>query len=279
MKNNKIAVLITCHNRKIKTLSCFELLAIAATHVKYFTFDIYLVDDNSTDGTKHLVKNKFPQVKIIQGDGNLYWNRGMYTAWKEASKVKYQYFLWLNDDTLLSPESISELIRGAEKTNHNSIIIGSTYSLQNKLITYGGFNKKNQLIQPNTKLQRCEYFNGNCTLIPQNVFNVVGNLDKHFHHSLGDFDYGLRARKLGIDSYVIGSYVGSCEPHNEAPNWRNPRINIYKRIIALYKPLGNNPIEFFRFDFRHNGPVKAVFHFFSIHLRVIFPQLWHNRNK
>ena len=45
-----IAVLLTCHNRKVKTISCLKSL-YEATLPKGFSLEIFLVDDGSVDGT------------------------------------------------------------------------------------------------------------------------------------------------------------------------------------------------------------------------------------
>ena len=75
-KNISIATIITCHNRKEKTLTCLENLmnqeAVGGIDLK-----VYLVDDGSTDGTGDMVKQSFPHVNMLQGDGTLYWNGGM----------------------------------------------------------------------------------------------------------------------------------------------------------------------------------------------------------
>ena len=65
----KIAALLTCFNRKDKTITCLNsvLNIIPTCHV-------YLVDDASTDGTSEAIKQNFPQVNIIQGNGNLFWS-------------------------------------------------------------------------------------------------------------------------------------------------------------------------------------------------------------
>ena len=48
-----------------------------------------------------------------------------------------------------------------------------------------------------------------------------------------------------------------------------------RRIKNLYSPLGYaEPIPFFLFEKRHIGFVTAVKHFITIHIRVLFPQLW-----
>jgi GT2 family glycosyltransferase len=72
-----IAILITCYNRKEKTLSCLAALFNCIVPDGY-GFDVFLVDDGSTDGTSDAIKEGFTQVNIIQGNGNLFWNRGMH---------------------------------------------------------------------------------------------------------------------------------------------------------------------------------------------------------
>ena len=99
MKSIKTAIIITSFNRKEITLLCLGSLLISIKLLFNNLVDIYLVDDNSTDGTKQAVHENFPSVIIINGNGSLYWNRGMHLAWEIAAKTKkYDYFLWLNDE-------------------------------------------------------------------------------------------------------------------------------------------------------------------------------------
>lgn len=84
----RIAALLTCFNRKEKTLQCLKSLFQVLPGCI-----VFLVDDASTDGTSDAVKQLFPEVHIIRGDGNLFWSRGMFTAWKEAVKGNYNYLL------------------------------------------------------------------------------------------------------------------------------------------------------------------------------------------
>jgi hypothetical protein len=52
-------------------------------------------------------------------------------------------------------------------------------------------------------------------------------------------------------------------------------LNLISRIRNLYSPLsGCYPPEFFVFDKRHNGLILAFFHYFTIHLRALFPSIW-----
>jgi GT2 family glycosyltransferase len=276
----QIAVLLTCHNRREKTLSCLAAL-YACVLPEGYGFDVFLVDDGCTDGTADAVKAQFSQVKIIQGDGNLFWNRGMRLAWETAAAAKdYDYFLWLNDDTILFADAIKELLESAEKTVNQNIIVGTTCSSEDKkTVTYGGRTKKAGLIKPEGTLQRCEFFNGNIVLIPRFVFQKAGMNDRIFHHALGDFDYGLRATKKGIEILVAPSISGECNEHETISAWCNPNTPIFKRLRLLYSPLGNNPVEFFKFKCRHNGFVLACLIFISNHLKALMPTIYLNKTR
>jgi GT2 family glycosyltransferase len=89
---SSIAVLITCYNRKEKTMQCLRALFDQNGLGNEFNIEVFLVDDGCKDGTVEVIIQDFPQVTIIQGNGNLYWNRGMYLSWKIAVKTKdYDY--------------------------------------------------------------------------------------------------------------------------------------------------------------------------------------------
>ena len=82
-----LAILITSHNRKKITLKCLGNL-LTAKNINTFDFDVFLFDDGSTDGTSEAIKDQYPKVNIVNGNGDLYWNQGMRLAWKTAAKSK-----------------------------------------------------------------------------------------------------------------------------------------------------------------------------------------------
>ena len=272
-----IAVLLTCHNRKEKTLSCLRSL-YEATLPKGFLFNVFLVDDGSTDGTSEAVKKQFPKVTIIKGDGTLFWSRGMHTAWQAAAKHKaYDAYLWINDDTFLFKNALKTMLQAAEETSFFSIICGNTCSEKDGSITYGGRIKTNEegRLVPNGQLQECTIINGNFLLVPKIIYETIGNIDWAFRHAIGDFDYGLRAIKAGFKNYVAYAYVGTCELNPTLPKWCLKETPIKKRFELLYSPLGYaEPIPFFIYEKRHFGLLIAIKHFISINLRALIPQLW-----
>lgn len=273
---NTIATLITCHNRREKTLSCLQSLFNIDLPNNYY-LEVFLVDDGSTDGTGEAVKNQFPLVNIINGDGNLFWNKGMNLAWKIASeKFKYDFYLWLNDDVVLQKESINILLNNFQETGNDEAIIVGVCQSEKGYVTYSGYNnlKEKVIFKPNGGIQQCEYFNGNVVLVPLQVHKRIGFLDPKFHHGQGDFDYGLRAKSYNINSYVSSDFIGICERNSELPRWCNPKYPFSTRWESFTSPLGGRPKSTYIFQRKYLGLAPAIFHYFTIHLRLIFPKLW-----
>lgn len=226
-----LAVLLTVFNRKDKTLECLKQL-YAQLPIDGYQVDIYLTNDGCTDGTPEAVASQYPEVNIINGEGELYWNRGMYTAWQEAAKKDYDFYIWLNDDTIIYPNSISFAINASLQKENKAIIVGATVSSTNNISTYGGRLKNNSipLLNNSNDLTPISYFNGNFVLIPRFVFKILGNLDYKFQHSKGDFDYGLRAQKNNIQMYQLNKYIGICDSHPTLDSWCNPQIPLQKDL-------------------------------------------------
>ncbi len=273
-----IAVLLTVYNRKEKTLLCLKNLYAQQLPEDYM-MEVFLTDDGCTDGTPAAVEEQFPSVHIIHSEGNLFWNRGMYAAWKKAEETRdYDFYMWLNDDTFLYPDAIVSMIRCSDRCNHLSIIVGTACAVGYKeKVTYGGRRFRDGLLVPADTPLVCDFFNGNIVLFPRSVYQKVGTNDPVFHHALGDFDYGLRARKLGVLSMVAPKIQGECNEHALLPVWCNPAKSLRDRWSAFHSPLGQNPEEYFVFEKRHNGLLMACFHYFTNHLRVICPWIWTKR--
>lgn len=246
----KVAVLLTCFNRKTKTYQCLRALYRILPDC-----DIYLVDDNSSDGTSEMVKEYFPKIHLIIGDGNLYWSRGMHLAWSEASKLEYDFYLWINDDVFLYDDAFDELMYCSMQNNHNSIISGIIESRDKSQILYGGSNE-NGLIEPNGKMNSIRNLNGNVVLIPISVFRRLGNLDYYYHHDLGDVDYGFRAQEEGIKVLTTRKPV-AFGVLNSIVRVRKFGVSMHSRFKNLRSPLGSPPLINFYFRRKHFGILNA----------------------
>ena len=264
----RIAVLLACHNRRDSTLNCLSALH-ACVLPSATIFDVFLVDDGSTDGTAAAVLQAFPRVNVIAGDGTLFWNRGMRLAFEIASRVAYDFYLWLNDDVFLDPDALVRLIDAgrvvSETTGRSGIIVGSTRDPVSGVNNYGGLKRTSvwrpmrfELVPPSSRPVECDTINGNCVLISAEIAGAVGNLDTSFRHAMGDIDYGLRSRQQGIASWVAPGFVGTCPTH-DPPAAMATKRPLMARMRQIAGPKQLPPKSWATLVKRHAGPAWPVY--------------------
>lgn len=260
---------MTVHNRRDTTVECIDRF-YKCNHIENYEIDFYMMDDGSTDGTSETVAQKFPQIKILHGDGHLYWNRGMYYCWKEAIKIHHDFYLWLNDDTMLFKNALDILFNNYNKAGEFSIISGCCCDTETKSkVAYGGRNKHG-LITPNGELQNILSMNGNIVLIPNCVIEKIGINDPYFQHGLGDFEYGYRAKKNNINVFTSTYYIATCDRHDKLNKSYDKKYPLKERLAYLNTPFGPNPKEHFYLNKRHFNTFIALKSFFSPYIKTLF---------
>lgn len=274
----KIAILLTVYNRKETTINglrqLYNSLKTCTHNIKY---NIFLTNDGCTDHTEKEVNKYFPDIIIINGSGNLFWSRGMNLAWKFAVDYdKYDYYIWFNDDAILNSISFDLLFEPIKKFGDNIIVSGAFKDSKGEP-SYGGRIRQNQIMEPNNSFQEINLMNGNLVLIPKMVFNQLGFIDSHYYHSLGDWDYGLRAKEKDIKVLLTAQYVGVTDRHDCDTL---PFYNPHKRIIERFKLLYSHKysvISTVYFHKRHSGLIKGIKYFIASNLYTLFPLLYHNK--
>ena len=280
----QIAVAMTCHNRRPKTVNCLERLYAQEGINENFSLDIFLVDDGSTDGTAQEVEKLFPQVNIIQGTGSLFWNGGMHIAYGEALKGDYDFYLWINDDVSLYPNAISHLIQTYQQVkaenDKESIILGGMADPETGACTYGGFARlgswslrmREVSPHPDTPV-RCDANTGNCVLISRAIARWIGNIEPYYRHRWGDPDYGLRAGKMGFQLWLAGGFVGECENNPTAERWRDSGLSLKARLSDFHSVKGYGKKDWKFYVRRHGGPLWFLL-WLKPYLDMIVASFW-----
>lgn len=269
-ETKSIAVIMTVHNRRETTLECIRRF-YTCRGVDSFEVDFYLMDDGSTDGTSEAVAESFPQVILLKGDGNLFWNRGMYECWKEAIKKHHDFYLWLNDDTMLFENALEILFKNYEEAGVLSVISGCCCDTKSQSITTYGGRINDVTVPMNDQLQRVETINGNCVLIPNAVVEKIGINDPYFLHSDGDFEYGFRANRNGITTYISSSFIGTCDRHDHVNKSMDAAYSFKDRIKFMNTPWGANPREKFYLYNKYKGFWYAAKLCVRAYYRCLFP--------
>ena len=275
-----IAILITTFNRKEKTLACLQRLK--QQDIKDdITLSVYLTDDASGDGTAEAAAKSFPDIHVYHGNGSLFWAGGMRNSWREAAKNNPDFFLLLNDDTLLFEDSVSQLLQtyydASLHFKHAAIVIGSTRNSAGKT-TYGGrkliSSKKthSQLIENNENFAECDLGNANIMLVPREIVQAIGILSDTYIHGIADFDYTLTAKKEGFQVVVAPGTLGVCEA-DHGKSWKSSNVKLKDRIRYMYSPKGLAYKEYLYFIKKH-FPSYYLEALSKLWLKTLFPFLW-----
>jgi GT2 family glycosyltransferase/glycosyltransferase involved in cell wall biosynthesis len=263
VKPATVAVLLTCHNRRQYTLACLE--SLRRNVIDGVTVDVHLVDDGSRDGTVEAIAEAYPDVEITLGSGELFWGGGMRLAFNRAVPAGPDYLLWLNDDVVLDEDALERLLAThaalCAEREPLSLVVGATRDPQSAATTYGGVRRTSRVrrmafaqVAPTDEPQRCDTMNGNVVLVPKSVYSVVGNLDARFTHSMGDFDYGLRARSAGCQVFLCPGHVGTCKVNPPSETFQDERLRRSERLRRAASPKGLPFREWAVLCRRHGGP-------------------------
>lgn len=292
MKNISIAVVMTVFNRKEKTEKCISSILSEITDDSV-SIDFYITDDNSTDGTVDLI-NSFKECSldsnfiVLEGNGNLFWNKGMHLAYGAALKQNYDYYLWVNNDVEFYNGFLEGLINdylSVRKYNRYSIICGPVHYKDKKELSYGGaLNKskinpyKRVMVKPIGNAQKCHCINGNCLLIPKETSDLIGNVDERYEHGFGDFDYGYKLIENGGQPYSASKYVGTCDRNKIDGTWKDASLPIKKRIELKNKPTGQPPYSH-KIFLKKWYPKMWIYYYVKPYIGILFSSLINNIRK
>jgi len=219
---------MTVFNRRDVTLSC--LRSLREQRQEGVELSVFVVDDASPDGTGAAIAAEFPEVELVHGTGELYWNGGMRLGLEVARAGDFDFYWWLNDDVTLDQGAMRLLITTAdllhERGEWPTIVVGSTRDPDTGEVTYGGRERTEptrpfrfSLVQPGSQPVKTTTMNGNCVLVPREIVGELGNLSPEYRQQMGDHDYGLRAGKAGFGVWLAPGTVGTCRakaPRNTA---------------------------------------------------------------
>lgn len=279
----KIAVLITVFNRRDKTLRCLESLSKQklASNVEIKTF---VTDDNSTDGTSAAIKIFYPEVELFKGSGFLYWAGGMRFTFEHSLHYAADYYLLLNDDTVLYENAINILLQGIQQNAiQPAICIGSTKDKESQQISYGGRKLthlkkwKSNIVYSNNECVKCDFGNANIMLISKKIIDKIGFLSNDYTHSLADYDYTLTAKKAGFELLVAPGFLGECKD-DHGNNWKPGNISLKERIKYLKSPTGLAYREYLIFIKKH-FPLSYPSSIAKLWLKTYFPFIWDSLKK
>ena len=204
MSNDLVSIIIVNFNGKDFLEKCLDSLF----KINYSNFEVIIADNYSIDGSTEFVKSEYPKIKLVELDENY----GYAEANNIAAKIaKGDYMIFLNNDTIVTPDFVDELI----KIMKNDSMIAISQSLLLKLngdIDSSGdyvdtFGRAYSAKTKPSQIQNILSARGAAMIVRKNIFWDLGGFDKEFFATFEDVDIGWRAWLLGYKVVLVPNSI------------------------------------------------------------------------
>lgn len=218
----KLSVIIVNYNVQHFLEQC---LTSALKALEGLDGEIWVVDNNSVDGSVEMVREKFPSVNLIASKTNLGFSRGNNIAIERATG---EYILLLNPDTLVEEDTFSKTITFMDKTSDagglgvkmvdgkGNFLPESKRSLPTPTVAFYKIFGLSSLFPKSKRFGKyhcghldknetheIEILSGAFMMMRKSVLQKVGLLDEDFFMYGEDIDLSYRITKGGFKNYYF----------------------------------------------------------------------------
>jgi GT2 family glycosyltransferase len=233
------------------SLACLR----SVQELDYQNFRIVVVDNGSEDGSEAQIRAQFPDVHLICNQCNLGFAGGMNKGLDYAMQEGADFILLVNNDTLLDPALLKELVQTAQAHPKAGLLAPKIYFYHDRSLIWAAgarwvrFPPRFKIIGLGKRdhprydvLRQVDAATGCVLMIRRQVIDTAGRLDSTFYpiyHE--DYDYCARVRKAGWEIW----YVPTAKLwHKDAQSQRATGMkafNLGKNIVPFYLRHGNPP--------------------------------------
>jgi len=249
----KLSIIIVNWNTQDLLKCCLESIF---KHLIRFEFEVWVVDNASTDESMTNIDSFFPQVRLIKNWSNEGFGRANNQA---AHLATGDYLLFLNPDTRVFPEAINNLDACPCAAAVGPRLLNADGSLQisafpaptlgrelwrlfhlDKIFSIGQYPQSSFVSKP----VKVDILMGACILIRAEVFKKIGSFDENFFMYSEEVDLCERIRKSGWELHWI--------PNAQVTHFGG--MSSRQVAEAMFLELYRNKIKFFR---KHRGKFQA----------------------
>lgn len=259
MNQDLVVTIIPNWNLKNDLGECLNslLLSIYSPHL------VVVVDNGSEDGSIEFIKNNYPNIHLIALPENLGFAGAVNYGIDWAQKQNADYFFVLNNDTIIPPNTISQVVE-IMKDNINIGIASPKilqyhkpnhiYSLGTRIYTYFplpvtiGKNRSDDVKY--SKVMNFDYVTGTAMMLSALCVEKTGLFNTNYFMYYEDSEYCRRAQRLGFSIVCVGF---STIYHKGAVSASKNRKNIIRirarNRFLFYRQYSHGPSRWLTFFF------------------------------
>ena len=255
----RVAIVLLNWNNTEDTLACIESLG----KLSYQDFQIVVVDNGSKASEYTALKAGCTDEVILRQKQNLGFAGGCNVGMLWALQNGFEYVWLLNNDTVVPPESLHELVQAMRTDPGIGIAGGFMYYYHDpqRIHMAGGFidskSRRGGMVGVDELdigqfegVRDVDYVSGGMSLVRSDAIRTVGLLDERFFIYYEDTDWGVRMRKEGW-RVVSTSAAKAFHKDKASSGKKKPYFIQHGYFMFLYKNFPRDLPQALRLYARH----------------------------
>jgi GT2 family glycosyltransferase len=231
----RVFCIIVNWNGWADTLRCLE----SVNTNLYDNVSLLLVDNGSTDDSVSRIRSAFPDLEIIESKVNLGFGSGNNLGIRYALESGANYVWLLNNDTIVQPNTLAELVSHAELHPELGEIGSVLYYAQDpsRIQAWGGgkvnlWTGTSRHYHHPVKIEKLDFLTAASVLIPMEVLRKVGLFDEGYFMYWEDTDLSFRIKAAG---WQLGVAPDAKLLHKEGTSTgaTNPAFDRYVTVYGI----------------------------------------------
>ena len=273
MNHPKVSIIILNWNGLKETIECLESLK----KITYPNYEVIVVDNGSKGNDAEVLEEKFGNyIHLIRNDRNYGYTGGNNIGIRYAlNNSSPDYFLILNNDVVVAPDFLSQMIKVAQSDTSIGIV-GPKTRLYNapdrlQLVWLEVDMRKGRTICVGSgevdegqydDVKEIDYIQGSCFLVKRQVFQNIGLFDESYFCYWDETDYCFRARKA--------DYKIVYTPHAKIWHKKSVRLKPWYKTLRRRDQVNTPPYLVYymtrnNFKFMKKHATKGEYHSFLLY--------------
>jgi len=240
-----VLIVVLNWNGLADTLACLESMR----RLEYPAYEVLVVDNGSSDGSPAAIRERFPDVTLIETGENLGFAGGNNVGIRHALEIGADYVLLLNNDTEVSPDFLSRLVEAAEADSQVGMAGPTIYYYDRPEVIWSaggeidwrrgctrmvGLDERDDG-QFGGAPREVDFITGCAVLVRATALRQAGLLDERFFMYYEEVEWCVRTRRAGFRIvHVPQAHIW----HKIAPSAQSdsPRVHYYmtrNRLLFL----------------------------------------------